>query len=65
MSLEQRVEAIEERLITLFGGDYIASNKRVNAAQYEAATQLSIDAIISNAIQNDSDTQRYAGRIHG
>lgn len=37
----------------------------LNAAQKQAAIDSSVNAIISNAIQNDSDIQRYEGRIHG
>lgn len=54
MSLEQHNDADKKEV-----------SEQKNAAQYEAAIKLSIDAIISNAIQNDSDIQRYAGRIHG
>lgn len=40
-------------------------NGVLNAAQKQAAIDSSVNAIISNAIQNDSDIQRYEVRIHG
>lgn len=65
MTLEQRVEAIEGKLRALVGGSNIANNIYRNAAYNKAVINNSIDAIISNAIKNDSDTLQHAAHILG